>query len=69
MGELGQMLYGNSTAAINSNQLLSDNEQKPFARDREIGIYVVIFISKLISFKQLQRSLTLIFDLLLVRSW
>ena len=40
MGELGQMLFGNSTAVINSNQLLSDNEQQPFARDSEIGVSI-----------------------------
>ena len=48
MGELGQMLFGNSTAIINSNQLLSDNEPKPFARDSEVGVYFVIFTSTLI---------------------
>ena len=34
------MLFGNSTAVMNSNQLLSDNKQKPFARDSEIGVSI-----------------------------
>ena len=45
--ELGQMLFGNSTAVINSNQLLSD-EQQTLARDSEIGVNFVIFTSTLI---------------------
>ena len=45
--ELGQMLFGNSTAVINSIQLLSD-EQQTLARDSEIGVNFVIFTSTLI---------------------
>ena len=45
--ELEQMLFGNSTAVINSNELLSD-EQQTLARDGEIGVNFVIFTSTLI---------------------